>query len=148
MTTNYEKYPHYFKPIPNSATHLDVYAVLQLFGVTDQAIGHAIKKLLVPGVRGTKSKAQDVQEAIDTLVRWQNMQLELSAESTADSSVPSTAHKNGISTSPDTVSSLVHLPDINFIARVFNKLSHRPQCTCTTEQQVLNCNIKCARFNE
>ena len=61
MTTNYEKYPHYFKRIPEGMTHLDVYAVLQLFGVTDQATGHAIKKLLLPGVRGTKSKDKDIQ---------------------------------------------------------------------------------------
>lgn len=76
MTTNYEKYPHYFKRIPEGMTHLDVYAVLQLFGVTDQATGHAIKKLLVPGVRGTKSKAQDIQEAIDTLERWKQLNKE------------------------------------------------------------------------
>lgn len=76
MTTNYDKYPHYFKPVPAGVTHIDVYAVLQLFGVTDQAIGHAIKKLLVPGVRGTKSKSQDVQEAIDTLERWKAMNKE------------------------------------------------------------------------
>ena len=78
MTTNYEKYPHYFKRIPEGMTHLDVYAVLQLFGVTDQATGHAIKKLLVPGVRGTKSKAQDIQEAIDTLERWKQLSNEFS----------------------------------------------------------------------
>ena len=78
MTTNYEKYPHYFKRIPEGMTHLDVYAVLQLFGVTDQATGHAIKKLLVPGVRGIKSKAQDIQEAIDTLERWKQLNKEFS----------------------------------------------------------------------
>lgn len=130
MTTNYEKYPHYFKPIPKTATHLDVYAVLQLFGVTDQAIGHAIKKLLVPGVRGTKSKAQDIKEAIDTLTRWQTMQTELVEP-------PDSSETD--------VSSLV--PETNFIARLFNghttdTLGSKPQCTCNTGQQVSKCNIR------
>jgi hypothetical protein len=56
---------------------VDVYRVLELFNVTDQKIGHAIKKLLVPGGRGAgKDINQDVQEAIDTLRRWQEMRQE------------------------------------------------------------------------
>lgn len=88
MTTNYEKYPHYFKRIPEGMTHLDVYAVLQLFGVTDQATGHAIKKLLVPGVRGTKSKAQDIQEAIDTLERWKQLNKEFEPKAAEPTEYP------------------------------------------------------------
>ena len=69
------RHGHYFKPTP--FTEADVYRVLRMFGVTDQAIGHAIKKLLLPGERGGgKSVAQDVQEAIDTLHRWQEMEAE------------------------------------------------------------------------
>lgn len=70
------KHAHYFKPV-GGLTDVDVYRVLELFGVTDQALGHAIKKLLVAGGRGAgKDIRQDVQEAIDTLQRWQEMRHE------------------------------------------------------------------------
>jgi hypothetical protein len=69
------KHSHYFKPCPFA--YVDVYRVLELFKVTDQALGHAIKKLLVAGGRGAgKDIRQDVQEAIDTLTRWQEMRVE------------------------------------------------------------------------
>jgi hypothetical protein len=69
------KHGHYFKNCPYDA--VDVYRVLSMFGVTDQALGHAIKKLLVAGGRGAgKDIKQDIQEAIDTLSRWQEMQQE------------------------------------------------------------------------
>lgn len=77
MATDYDKYPHYFKVVPEGMTHLDVYGVLRLFDVKSQEIGHAIKKLLVPGVRGSKSSTQDIQEAIDTLERWKQLNKEL-----------------------------------------------------------------------
>lgn len=64
------KHNHYFKDV-SKLQDVDVYRVLRLFGVTDQALGHAIKKLLVAGGRGAgKDIRQDVQEAIDTLQRW------------------------------------------------------------------------------
>ena len=48
----------------------DVYAVLAAFDVTDQALGHAIKKLLAPGGRnGGKSREQDLKEAIASIQR-------------------------------------------------------------------------------
>lgn len=63
------KHPHYFRNVAH-LTEVDVYRVLDLFGVTDQALGHAIKKLLAPGGRGAgKDFRRDVQEAIDTLTR-------------------------------------------------------------------------------
>lgn len=62
-----EKYPHYYKYCPYE--YIDVYRVLELFGVTDQAIGHAIKKLLVAGNRGQKNFEKDISEAIATLNR-------------------------------------------------------------------------------
>lgn len=66
------KHAHYFKLCPYA--EVDVYRTLQLFDVTDQAIGHAIKKLLVAGGRGGgKDQSKDVQEAIDTLERWKEM---------------------------------------------------------------------------
>ena len=69
------KHAHYHKSVAHLSS-IDVYRVLDLFDVTDQALGHAIKKLLVAGNRGVKNMNKDVQEAIDTLQRWQEMQVE------------------------------------------------------------------------
>lgn len=63
------KHAHYFRSVAH-LNEVDVYRVLELFNVTDQALGHAIKKLLAPGGRGAgKDFRKDVQEAIDTLTR-------------------------------------------------------------------------------
>lgn len=64
---NAKKYNHYFVRVPWS--HIDIYRLLELFKVTDNAIGHAVKKLLVPGLRGNKATKQDIIEARDTLNR-------------------------------------------------------------------------------
>lgn len=70
------KHSHYFKPVGH-LTHVDVYRVLALFGVVDPCLQHAVKKLLVAGGRGAgKDIRQDVQEAIDSLARWQEMREE------------------------------------------------------------------------
>ena len=70
------KHNHYFKSVEGLAD-VDVYRVLLLFGVTDPCIQHAIKKLLVAGGRGAgKDINRDVQEAVDTLQRWQEMRRE------------------------------------------------------------------------
>mgnify|MGYP007082305273 CR=1 FL=1 len=67
---------HYFKSV-EGLDYIDVYRVLQLFSVIDPCIQHAIKKLLVAGGRGAgKSIEKDIQEAIDSLKRWQEMQTE------------------------------------------------------------------------
>lgn len=69
------KHNHYFKPTPFESA--DVYRVLKMFDVTDPCLQHAIKKLLVAGGRGGgKDIVRDVQEAIDTLARWHEMQKE------------------------------------------------------------------------
>lgn len=68
------KHSHYFKKTPYE--HIDVYRVLELFDVTNPSIAHAVKKLLVAGNRGHKDLEKDVQEAIDSLVRWQEMRKE------------------------------------------------------------------------
>lgn len=73
-----EGFSHYHKPCPYS--HVDVYRVLKLFGVTDPCLQHAIKKLLVAGGRGQKDITKDVQEAVVTLTRWQQMQEEEKAK--------------------------------------------------------------------
>ena len=70
------KHNHYFKSVEGLAD-VDVYRVLLLFGVTDPCIQHAVKKLLVAGGRGAgKDVSRDVQEAVDTLQRWQEMRRE------------------------------------------------------------------------
>lgn len=48
---------------------VDVYDVLAVFGVTCQARGHAIKKLLMAGQRGHKDEAQDLREAVQAIER-------------------------------------------------------------------------------
>jgi len=63
------KHAHYFRSVEH-LSEIDIYRLLDLFGVTDQALGHAIKKLVAPGGRGAgKDFRKDVQEAIDTLQR-------------------------------------------------------------------------------
>ncbi len=70
------KHEHYFKDVA-TLNVIDVYRVLQLFGVTDPCLQHAIKKLLVAGGRGAgKDITQDIGEAIDTLERWREMTAE------------------------------------------------------------------------
>lgn len=63
------RHSHYFRSVAG-LQEIDVYRVLELFGVTDQALGHAIKKLVVPGMRGGgKPVRKDIEEAVDTLRR-------------------------------------------------------------------------------
>jgi hypothetical protein len=70
------KYAHYFKDVSN-LQEIDVYRVLTLFDVTNPCLSHAIKKLLVAGGRGGgKDIQKDVQEAIDSLSRFIEMQAE------------------------------------------------------------------------
>lgn len=66
-------YNRYFRDVTFLKT-LDVYRVCRLFNVTDSAIAHAIKKLLLPGERtGGKSFYDDIKEARDTLTRCLEM---------------------------------------------------------------------------
>jgi len=70
------KHPHYYKDVSN-LKEVDVYRVLKLFNVTDPCIQHSVKKLLVAGGRGGgKDISKDIQEAIDTLERWKEIQAE------------------------------------------------------------------------
>ena len=48
---------------------VDVYDVLQAFGVDCPALQHAIKKLLCAGLRGNKSAEQDIEEAASSCRR-------------------------------------------------------------------------------
>ncbi len=60
-------FSHYFRPCPYDG--IDVYRVLEIFGVTSPAIQHAIKKLLVPGRRGSKDTRKDLSEAVVSINR-------------------------------------------------------------------------------
>lgn len=79
-----EQFPHYFKDVSHLDT-IDIYRVIDLWGVTDSAIAHAIKKLLVAGGRGAKDAEQDVAEAIVSLRRWQEMQAENATDESSES---------------------------------------------------------------
>ena len=66
---------HYFKDVTHLKT-IDVYRVLDLFGVLNPCVQHAVKKLLCKGTRGVKDERRDVEEAITSLVRYLEMQTE------------------------------------------------------------------------
>ena len=70
-----DEFSHYVRDITH-LKKLDVYRVLDLFQVSSAPIQHAIKKLMVPGKRGTKDIDQDVAEAIKSLQRFQAMRRE------------------------------------------------------------------------
>ena len=70
-----QSHDHYFKDVTHLKT-IDVYRVLDLFGVSNPCVQHAVKKLLCSGQRGVKDTRQDVQEAITSLVRYLEMQTE------------------------------------------------------------------------
>lgn len=48
---------------------IDVYCVIEAFGVQCPALQHTLKKVLAAGRRGKGSKANDIREAIDALRR-------------------------------------------------------------------------------
>ena len=48
---------------------VDVYDIIDSFGVTCPALQHAIKKILFAGERGHKDKKQDLKEALQSISR-------------------------------------------------------------------------------
>ncbi len=74
VTSGQRKHAHYFKATPYA--EIDIYRVLLLYGVTDPCLQEAAKKILVAGGRGAKDVRKDVAEAVDALVRWQEMRTE------------------------------------------------------------------------
>ena len=78
-------YSHYYKKVPEGVEYIDVYRVLEMFSVSDPAIQHALKKLLVAGGRGHKNLIKDVEEAIISLNRW----VEMRNEENVDKNPPS-----------------------------------------------------------
>lgn len=66
-------YEKYFKDVSGYDV-IDVYRTHRIFGLTDEVLCHASKKLLLSGVRtGGKTLEQDVREARDSLNRWLEM---------------------------------------------------------------------------
>ena len=60
----YNKYTRSIKGV-----HIDVYDVLNAWEVACPATQHAIKKLLMPGQRGSKDALQDLKEAVQAVER-------------------------------------------------------------------------------
>lgn len=54
---------------------VDVYDVLQAFNVTNPALQHLIKKSLCVGIRGHKTKQQDLQDIIDSAIRAKELEI-------------------------------------------------------------------------
>lgn len=73
MNKPYEKY---FRDVSH-LKKIDIYRFLELYGPQDHSLGHAVKKLVLPGARtGEKPLVVDVKEARDTLDRWLEMREE------------------------------------------------------------------------
>lgn len=53
---------------------VDVYDVLQAWGVSNPALQHLIKKALQCGLRGHKDNAQDLQDIIDSAIRAKELE--------------------------------------------------------------------------
>ena len=53
---------------------IDVYDVLQAWGVSNPALQHLIKKALQCGQRGHKDNAQDLQDIIDSAIRAKELE--------------------------------------------------------------------------
>lgn len=61
------KYQRDIVGLDGTKTVVDVYRVLDAFKTDSAAIDHAVKKLLAPGLRHSKDRKQDLQEAIDSI---------------------------------------------------------------------------------
>ena len=59
------KYLREIKP----GVFVDIYDTLEAFNVKSHALAHAAKKILNPGIRGSKGYEQDLNEAIDSIKR-------------------------------------------------------------------------------
>lgn len=69
------KHSHYKKDVRH-LDMIDVYRVIELWGPMHPAQEHALKKVLAAGQRLHKGTDKDIQDAIDSLVRWQEMRRE------------------------------------------------------------------------
>lgn len=74
------KHSHYHRDV-SKLQGMDWYRFCEVFGVTHPCAQHAGKKIVFAGMRGAKDIDKDIQEAIDTLQRWQQMRREDSVSS-------------------------------------------------------------------
>jgi hypothetical protein len=74
---------HYKKDVSH-LKFIDPYRIADLYGMDGGPIEHAFKKMLCAGMRGHKSRERDVQDAIDSLLRWQEMQAEDAARNVGE----------------------------------------------------------------
>lgn len=61
------KYNREIIGIDGTVTTVDVYRVLDAFGVSDPATQHAVKKMLCMGLRGHKDYLTDLNDSIESL---------------------------------------------------------------------------------
>jgi len=65
----------YHKKIqPDANGLIDLYAIAEAFGVQANPQFHAFKKTIMAGQRGEKGVIQDIDEAIQALQRWKEME--------------------------------------------------------------------------
>jgi hypothetical protein len=67
-----QKHPHYFKNVEHLQV-VDVYRVIDLFGVKNPCIQHLAKKALCTGNRGHKDLRRDLEDIIDSAERALDM---------------------------------------------------------------------------
>lgn len=65
------KYNRSVTGLDGTKTTIDIYRVLVAFEVTAPEIQHAAKKILCAGIRGKGNEAQDIDEAILSLQKYQ-----------------------------------------------------------------------------
>lgn len=70
------KHNHYFRDIPEGMKRIDIYRVLELFGVTCPVAQHVIKKAVAAGQRGHKDLKRDWDDIADSAVRRLEMMRE------------------------------------------------------------------------
>lgn len=61
------KYDRKIIGIDGAVTTVDVYRILDAFGVSDPATQHAVKKMLCMGLRGHKDYLTDINDSIESL---------------------------------------------------------------------------------
>ncbi|UMO77916.1 hypothetical protein [Escherichia phage ZL19] len=70
------KYDRKIIGIDGTVTTVDVYRVLDAFGVTDPATQHAVKKMLCMGLRGHKDYLTDLNDSIESLQKAKELYLQ------------------------------------------------------------------------
>lgn len=72
----------YHRTLPGNSTATDIYDILEAYDVTSPSIAHAIKKLLLPGQRGAKTRLEDLREARQSIERAIAQQIRLDTKPT------------------------------------------------------------------